>query len=141
MEIVKRSWIERGIPEKPAQRAAEATCRRKSTRDTYDAQIRVFSEWHQQRDIRPLQTTLAEVASFLNFLFEEKDLQVSTIMGYRAATAVIHPGWEGIPVRKRPLLTDMIKAFTNERTPSLHICPGWNLPLVLMKLCLPPFEH
>jgi hypothetical protein len=32
-------------------------------------------------------------------------------MGDRTAIAVIHPGWEGIPVGKHTLLTDMIKAL------------------------------
>jgi hypothetical protein len=37
--------------------------------------VRRTSNGGEQRDIRPLQTTLAEVAPFFNFLFEEKDVR------------------------------------------------------------------
>jgi len=138
MEIIKNNWIERGIPEDSAERAAQA--RRLSTRNTYDARIRIFSDWCKLHHVRPLQTSLGQVASFLTYLFKDRELGVRTIAGYRAAISAIHPGWDNTPVGKHQLLADMIKAFTNERPPARQICPSWNLPLVLMKLSLPPFE-
>lgn len=138
LEIVKAGWVEKGIPEQSAQRAAEA--RRASTRSTYDARLRFFFEWCSKQNLDPLQTSVGELSLFFNYLFEEKKLKVSTISGYRAAISAVHPGWEGVSVGKHKLLSDMMRSFGVTRPPVRKLCPAWNLPLVLMKLCLPPFE-
>ena len=41
---------------------------------------------------------------------------------------------------KHKLLSDLIKSFFLARPPTRNLVPSWNLPLVLLKLCLPPFE-
>ena len=137
LEAVKTAWLERGISEQVASRAAGS--KRKSTYATYDSRLHLYYKWCRQKSVDPLQASVDEIGRFLEFLFQE-GRQVRTISGYRAAISVVHHGWNGVPVGRHPLLSQMMKAFFLKRPPQRTLVPSWNLPLVLMKLCLPPFE-
>jgi len=138
VQIIKQHWVERGVSEQVAQRAAQA--RRGSTNKSYNSRLRVFFEWCRKANLEPLHTTVNQVAEFLEHIFRDRQLQARSIQGYRAAISVIHPGWEGISVSKHKLLSDLIRSFFLARPPTRNLVPSWNLPLVLLKLCLPPFE-
>jgi len=86
MMMIKSAWIEKGISKKVASQAAGAC--RKSTLSSYDARVRIFYKWCDERNLAPLQTSVAQVADFLEHLFES-GLQYRIISGYRAAISIV----------------------------------------------------
>lgn len=138
MEIVSKRCVEKGFSESVARRIAQ--CRRRSTRSTYDAKLRLFYRWCDEQSVDPLEASVVQVANFLEYLFQVKRLQPSTIAGYRAAISAVHQGWEDESVSTSEALSKLIRSFFIERPPSKTLLPSWSLPLVLCRLNQAPFE-
>ena len=51
----------------------------------YEAKWAIFCDWCNGRDIDPVRVTVQQLADFLVYLFEIKQLVPSTIKGYRSA--------------------------------------------------------
>jgi hypothetical protein len=85
---VRRVLAARGF----SRRAAEAIIadQRASTLEVYDAKWAVFSQWCEKAGIDPLRCSIPQLADFFIFLFEEKNLAVSTIKGYRSAISKVY---------------------------------------------------
>ena len=82
---------------------------------------------------------LNQVAEFLLFLFKEKNLQPSTIDGYRTAIAD-KIGCDKVNFGKDKNLTRLLDSFHRDKPKGLRGVPSWNLSLVLHQLTQPPFE-
>ena len=82
---------------------------------------------------------MTDAAEFLTELFSE-GLQYRTIAGYRSMLSSVMSPIGKIPVGQHPYITRLLKGIFNSRPPKVILLPEWDLPLVLKKLKLPPFE-
>ena len=83
--------------------------------------------------------SVKQIADFLLHLFQEKNLQPSTIDGYRSAIAD-KLGNSSLNVSKDENLTRLLDSFHRDRPKGRQGIPSWNLSLVLHQLTKPPFE-
>jgi hypothetical protein len=61
---------------------------RQSTGIVYEAKWAILCNWCSGRDIDPVRVTVQQLAVFLVYLFEIKQLVPSTIKGYRSAIGI-----------------------------------------------------
>ena len=73
------------------------------------------------------------------YLFEDKNLQPSTIDGYRSAIAD-KLGSTTVNISKDDNLTRLLESFHRDRPRGRRGIPSWNLSLVLHQLTRAPFE-
>ena len=83
--------------------------------------------------------SVKQIADFLLHLFQEKNLQPSTIDGYRSAIAD-KLGNSSLNVSKDENLTRLLDSFHRDRPKGRRGIPSWNLSLVLHQLTKAPFE-
>jgi hypothetical protein len=74
------------------------------------------------------------------YLHSVKKCKVATIIGYRSAISSKHKGWGGRSVSTNGDLSKLIKGIFNSNPILKPLLPNWDLPLVLWRLCDPPFE-
>ena len=128
---------EQGFSEAVAARI-EAPQRR-STRSVYEAKWSIFSKWCITNQVDFKSPPVKSVADFLLYLFEVKNLQPSTIDGYRSAIAD-KLGNVTVNISKDDNLTRLLDSFHRDRPKGRRGIPSWNLSLVLHQLTKAPFE-
>ena len=79
------------------------------------------------------------IADFLLYLFKERNLQPSTIDGYRAAIADM-VGSDKLNISSDENLTRLLDSFHRDKPKGRRGVPSWNLSLVLHQLTKAPFE-
>ena len=112
---------------------------RRSTRTVYEAKWAVFIRWCETSQVDFRNPSIRQIADFLLHLFQEKNLQPSTIDGYRSAIAD-KLGNTSINVGKEENLTRLLDSFHRDRPKGRRGVPAWNLSLVLHQLTKAPFE-
>ena len=112
---------------------------RRSTRSVYEAKWSIFTKWCSANQVDFKSPPLKAVADFLLYLFEVKNLQPSTIDGYRSAIAD-KLGNITLNVGKDENLTRLLDSFHRDRPKGRRGIPSWNLSLVLHQLTKAPFE-
>ena len=112
---------------------------RVSTRSVYDAKWSVFARWCQDNQVDIGAPPLKSIADFLLYLFQERNLQPSTIDGYRSAIAD-KLGNEPVNISKNENITRLLDSFHRDKPKGRRGVPSWNLSLVLHQLTKPPFE-
>ena len=112
---------------------------RSSTRTVYEAKWAVFGRWCESGQVDFRSPSVKQIADFLLHLFQEKNLQPSTIDGYRSAIAD-KLGNSSLNVSKDENLTRLLDSFHRNRPKGRRGVPSWNLSLVLHQLTKPPFE-
>ena len=108
---------------------------RSSTRTVYEAKWAVFVRWCKTSQVDFRSPSIKQIADFLLYLFQEKNLQPSTIDGYRSAIAD-RLGNASLNVSK----DENLDSFHRDRPKGRQGIPSWNLSLVLHQLTKPPFE-
>ena len=112
---------------------------RQSTRAIYESKWSIFVKWCESHKVDFGSPSLNQVAEFLLFLFKEKNLQPSTIDGYRTAIAD-KIGCDKVNFGKDENLTRLLDSFHRDKPKGLRGVPSWNLSLVLHQLTQSPFE-
>ena len=112
---------------------------RSSTRAVYEAKWAIFTRWCKDNQVDFRSPPLKAVADFLLYLFQEKELQPSTIDGYRSAIAD-KLGNQPVNISRGESLTRLLDSFHRDRPKARRGVPSWNLSLVLHQLTKPPFE-
>ena len=112
---------------------------RSSTRTIYEAKWAVFIRWCQTSQVDFRSPSIKHIADFLLHLFQEKNLQPSTIEGYKSAI-VDKLGNSSLNISKDENLTRLLDSFHRDRPKGLRGIPSWNFSLVLHQLTKPPFE-
>ena len=112
---------------------------RRSTRTVYEAKWSVFVRWCEASQVDFRNPSIKQIADFLLHLFQEKNLQPSTIDGYRSAIAD-KLGNTSVNVGKDENLTRLLDSFHRDRPKGRRGVPAWNLSLVLHQLTKAPFE-
>ena len=106
---------------------------RSSTRTVYEAKWAVFVRWCESSQVDFRSPSVKQIADFLLHLFQEKNLQPSTIDGYRSAIAD-KLGNSSLNVSKDENLTRLLDSFHRDRPKGRRGIPSWNLSLVLHQL-------
>jgi hypothetical protein len=106
----------------------------------YEAKWAIFCDWCSGRDIGPVQVTVQQLADFLVYLFEIKQLVPSTIKGYRSAIGRTISLLGGPDFGQNEYISLLARSFSLERHKQNKLVPQWNLGLVLAALNSPPFE-
>ena len=112
---------------------------RRSTRSVYEAKWSIFTKWCISNQVDFRAPPVNSVADFLMYLFEERNLQPSTIDGYRSAIAD-KLGNSTLNISKDENLTRLLDSFHRDRPKGRRGIPSWNLSLVLHQLTKAPFE-
>ena len=112
---------------------------RGSTRSVYEAKWAIFTKWCITNQVDFRAPPVKSVADFLMYLFQDRNLQPSTIDGYRSAIAD-KLGNSAINISKDENLTHFLDSFHRNRPKVRRGIPSWNLSLVLHQLTKAPFE-
>ena len=112
---------------------------RGSTRAVYKSKWAIFLKWCDLNKVDFRSPSVNQIAEFLLFLFKEKNLQPSTIDGYRTAIADM-VGNESLNISSDENLTRLLDSFHRDKPKGRRGVPSWNLSLVLHQLTKAPFE-
>ena len=112
---------------------------RSSTRAVYKSKWAIFVKWCESSQVDFRAPSLKQVVDFLLYLFKERQLQPSTIEGYRTAIADM-VGNDPVHFGKDESLTRLLDSFHRDKPKGRRGVPAWNLSLVLHQLTKAPFE-
>ena len=112
---------------------------RGSTRSVYEAKWSIFTKWCLSNKVDFRAPPVKSIADVLLYLFQDRNLQPSTIDGYRSAIAD-KLGNSTINISKDENLTRLLDSFHRDRPKRRRGIPSWNLSLVLHQLTKPTFE-
>jgi hypothetical protein len=107
----------------------------------YEAKWEIFCDWCSGRDIDPVRVTVQQLADFLVYLFEIKQLVPSTIKGYISAIGRTISLLGGPDFGQNKYISLLVRSFNLERPKQNKLVPHWNLGLVLAAPNPPPFEQ
>ena len=112
---------------------------RGSTRAVYKSKWTIFVKWCKSNQVDVRSPSVNQIADFLLYLFKERNLQPSTIDGYRTAIADM-VGNDKLNVSSDENLTRLLDSFHRDKPKGRRGVPSWNLSLVLHQLTKAPFE-
>ena len=128
---------EQGFSDKVAARI-EAP-QRLSTRAVYKSKWAIFVKWCDSNKVDFRSPSVNQTANFLLHLFKERNLQPTTIEGYRMAIADM-VGNDKLNISKDENLTRLLDSFNRHKPKGRRGVSSWNLSLVLHQLTKAPFE-
>ena len=99
----------------------------------------IFVKWCESHEVDFRSPSVNQIADFLLHLFKERNLQPSTIEGYRTAIADMVGNVE-LNISKDENLTRLLDSFHRDKPKGRRGVPSWNLSLVLHQLTKAPFE-
>ena len=112
---------------------------RGSTRAVYKSKWTIFVKWCKSNKVDFRSPSVNHIADFLLYLFKERNLQPSTIDGYRIAIADM-VGSDKLNISSDENLTRLLDNFHRDKPKGRRGVPSWNLSLVLHQLTKAPFE-
>ena len=112
---------------------------RLSIRAVYKSKWSIFVKWCDSHKVDFRSPSISQIADFLLYLFKERQLQPSTIEGYRTAIADM-VGNDKLNISKDENLTRLLDNFHRDKPKGRRGVPSWNLSLVLHQLTKTPFE-
>ena len=128
---------EQGFSDKVATRI-EAP-QRHSTRAVYKSKWAIFVKWCDSNKVDFRSPSVNQIVDYLLHLFKVRNLQPSTINGYRTAIADM-VGNDKLNISKDENLTRLLDSFHRDKPKGRQGVPSWNLSLVLHQLTKAPFE-
>jgi hypothetical protein len=93
----------------------------------YEAKWAIFCDWCSGRDIDPVPVTVQQLADFLVYLFEIKQLVPSTIKGYRSAIDRTISLLGGPDFGENEYISLLVRSFSLERPKQNKLVPQWKL--------------
>ena len=112
---------------------------RGSTRAVYKSKWTIFVKWCKSNKVDFRSPSVNHIADFLLYLFKERNLQPSTIDGYRTAITDM-VGNDNLNISSDENLTRLLDSFHRDKPKGRRGVPSWNLSLVLHQLTKAPFE-
>jgi len=134
----KKYLIQQGYSEKVVQRIV--TPQAKSSTEVYDGQYRVYLDWCRQEGVQHDNPTLQQVTLYLQYLFDVKKYEYSTIASHRSVLSSALKDHTDLNIGQSEILTDLLRSFRREKPPRSHCQPEWDLAFILWSLTRPPFE-
>ena len=112
---------------------------RLSTRAFYKSKWAIFVKLCDSNKVDFRTPFVNQIVDFLLHLFKERNLQPTTIEGYRTAIADM-VGNDRLNTSKDENLTRLLDSFHRDKPKGRQGVPTWNLSLVLHQLTKAPFE-
>ena len=112
---------------------------RLSTRAVYKSKWAIFVKRCKSNEVDFRLPSVTQTADFLLHLFQDRNLQPSTLEGYRTAIADM-VGNDKLNISKDENLTRMLDSFHRDKPKGRRGVPTWNISLVLHQLTKAPFE-
>lgn len=138
LAFIRHSLRKKRFSSKAAEFVSKA--RRDSTTAVYNAKWKIFTDWCSRKKVDPVYPSLRRIADFFIFLFEKKNLSVSTIRGYRSMLSQTLSFRKTCTIGTDPILSDLIRSFELKRPVCRSLAPKWNLSCVLWSLTKTPYE-
>ena len=138
LAALRKGLRQKGFSEGAASHISKSV--RQSTGIVYEAKWAILCNWCSGRDIDPVRVTVQQLAVFLVYLFEIKQLVPSTIKGYISAIGMTISLLGGSEFGQNEYISLLVRGFSLERPKQNKLVPQWNLGLVLDSLSSPPFE-
>ena len=138
LAVLREGLRQKGFSEGASSHISKSV--RQSTGIVYEAKWAILCNWCSGRDIDPVRVTVQQLAVFLVYLFEIKQLVPSTIKGYRSAIGMTISLLGGSEFWQNEYISLLVRSFSLERPKQNKLVPQWNLGLVLDSLSSPPFE-
>ena len=101
---------------------------RGSTRAVYKSEWAIFVKWCESYEVDFRSPSVNQIADFLLHLFKERNLQPSTIEGYRTDIADMI-GNVKLNIIKDENLTRLLDSFHRDKPKGRQGVPSWNLSL------------
>ena len=110
-----------------------------STNALYQQRWATFVVWCRSRKISASKPSINDICEFFLYLFEDKNLSVNTIRGYRSSlhTVLRHTG---LKINKDEDITDVIRSLKIRAPVKPKRTVLWNLDVLLKHLCSERFE-
>ena len=114
------------------QRVAELVIEswRGNTNAAYNSAWRKWHSWCCRRGINPVSATVASIMEFLTDQFD-LELQYRTINTMQSSISTTHPGIEGTAVGSHPLVSRLMRGMFNCRPPMPRYDRSWNIGTVI----------
>ena len=138
MAAIRSGFEAKGFSPKVAELATKAI--RSSSAKQYDSQWNILTSWCSTRGINSTNPSLPEIAQFMTYLFEERQVSPGTIESYRSSLSGVLNHTTHLNIGQDPTLSQLIKAMYQLKPRKLHSIPNWDLALVLSALREAPFE-
>ena len=138
LAIIQQSLRKRRFSERASSLISAS--RRQSTNIVYEAKWRVFACWCSRRKINPLDPSPRRLADFFVYLFDVKNLSISTIKGYRSTISNTLAFHKKSKVCHDPAIVELIKSLELKRPICRSLTPKWDLSCVLWSLTKTPYE-
>ena len=140
METIQRQAQEEQFSERVSKDMSDTV--RQSTASVYESRWRQYCCWCDRGQIDYVRPSVTNLADFFDFLFYEKKLSSSCILGYRSAISPLVQAHLGARIRDVPRLQALLRHYVlaRPRVAGLRKPPDWDLLEVLRALRRPPFE-
>ena len=137
--LVPRASVveEQGFSDEAAARIE--VLQRPSTRAVYRSKWAIFVKWCDSNKVDFRSPSVNQIVEFPLHLFKDRNLEPSTIDGYRTAIADLM-GNDELNISKGENLTHLLDSFHRDKPKGRRGVPTWNLALVLHQLIKAPFE-
>ena len=106
----------------------------------YDDRWLHFANWATGHGFDPVGPTAAQIAVFLNELFEICGLSPQTIKGYRSCLASVLNRTGMAAAVQAQTISDMIMSMEFQRPRLTPVLPQWDLSIILETLGKPPYK-
>ena len=138
MEIVIKSLRQAGFSEETATRICSKY--RESTQKLYGSQWDNYQRWCSERDYDSCSPNSIIMCNFFSFLFDVKELTLSTLKGYRTALNKTFRFVTSYDLNLDENVSDLFDYFLKIQPSTKFHPPKWDLSVVLLALIRPPFE-
>jgi hypothetical protein len=138
LEAVREALMTQGFSREVAARMASSV--RASSSIIYDNKWKIFCEYCKKLNKCMDDIDIPFIADFLNYLFVDKKLCVSTIKGYRAAIGRVLKVVKGLDVSNSEPIRNLISNFNVEKPFVERILPKWDLKIILDSFKKAPYE-
>ncbi|XP_067682740.1 uncharacterized protein [Haliotis asinina] len=127
MPLIREALTLRGIPERIGKVITQSWCG--STQRQYQVHLHKWEAYCSERDIDPLQGTVAELLGFLHVLYEQ-GLSYSSLNTARSAVSALVSISSGISVGSDPLVCRFLKGVFQQRPTRSRYKNVWDVSTV-----------
>ena len=107
---------------------------------TYVSKLHKFREWCTSTQVCPSTAFLAEISSFLRYIFDDRKL-VLTIKNYRSAIGAIRRGFsDSSTIGNNSFIIQLLGGLAIDRPRTRSLAPSWSISTVLFPLARAPYE-
>ena len=128
LESIQLRQLAAGISEETSQLLAAGWSR--GTNTAYQSAWKRWNSWCAEQQVDPLTCPIQPFLDFLTGLYKE-GLQYCSINAIRSAISMTHDHIEGIPIRKHPLVSRLLRGVHNKRPPQPRYSATWDVDRVI----------